>query len=157
MQTVIYAKAKYVRKTPRKLRLIVNLIRGRNAVAALDILKFTNLYSAAYVLKVLNSAIRNAVYNNELDKTKLIIQEAYVDEAPVFKRGRAISRGRYHQILKRNSHIVIGVAVPSELEAKKTKTSVEKSKVNKEKVVKKKIEKPNEKKVISTSKSKVNK
>jgi large subunit ribosomal protein L22 len=130
MQKTVYAKSKYVRKAPRKLRLLVDLIRGKNAVKALDTLKFTNKSASQYVYKTLNSAIRNAVYNNEMEKDSLIIVEAYVDEAPVFKRGRAISRGRYHQILKRNSHIVIGVG---EKEEEKNAKSTKKVKTDKKK------------------------
>jgi len=134
MQKIVYAKHKYNNRSPRKVRLVVNLVRGKNALESLDILKFTNKGASKDVYKVLASAIRNAVFNNEMDETSLVVAEAYVNEAPTYKRGRAVSRGRYHQILKRNCHIIIGVSETVE--------------VSKSRVVKnaKKISKPSEKK-----------
>jgi len=105
----IYAKTKYVKSTPRKTRLVLDLVRGKKALEALEILEFTNKGAALDVAKVVKSAMSNAVNNESWDKKKIIISEAFVDEAPTFKRGLAVSRGRYHQILKRNCHITVGV------------------------------------------------
>jgi large subunit ribosomal protein L22 len=111
MSKVIYATAKYVRKTPRKTRLLIDLIRGKRATEAYDILKFSHQSAARDVIKVLKSAMANAEHNFSLDKTGIYVLEAFVNEAPMLKRGRAVSKGRYHQILKRNSHIVVGVGI----------------------------------------------
>lgn len=85
-------------------------IRRKNALSTSELLKFTSKRAAQLIQKVLDSAIANAVNNYGMAKKDLVIVEAYVNEAPTFKRGRAVSRGRYHQILKRNSHIIIGVS-----------------------------------------------
>lgn len=108
-QNTVYAKTKYVKSTPRKTRLVLDLVRGKMVVDALDILEFTSKGSSLDVSKTVKSAMSNAINNKNWDKKKLIISEAFVDEAPTFKRGLAVARGRYHQILKRNSHITIGV------------------------------------------------
>jgi len=105
----VYAKAKYVKSTARKARLVLDLVRGKQVSNAADILKFTNKSVAVDIAKVLNSAVYNATVNKAWDKKKLIVSEAFIDEAPTFKRGLAVARGRYHQILKRNCHITIGV------------------------------------------------
>jgi len=138
MQNIVYAKHKYNNRSPRKVRLVVNLVRGKNAVEALDILKFTNKGASKDVYKVLASAIRNAVFNNEMDEKSLIVAEAFVNEAPTYKRGRAVSRGRYHKILKRNCHIIIGVSeiantskVVEKVTAKKKTVKTEAKKIKK--------------------------
>lgn len=105
----VYAKTKYVKSTARKTRLVLDLVRGKSVNDALDILEFTTKGVATDVQKTVKSAMSNAVNNHGWDKKNLVISEAFVDEAPTFKRGLAVARGRYHQILKRNSHITIGV------------------------------------------------
>lgn len=93
--------------SPQKVRLVVDMVRGKNALESVHLLKFVEKASALPVKKTIESAISNAVNNFELDKKKLIIVEARVDEAPTFKRWRAVSKGRAHKILKRNCHILI--------------------------------------------------
>lgn len=110
MKKIVYAKNKYVNTSARKTRLLADLIRGKDIETAINLLKFSNKGVATEVLKTLNSAIANAVFNNDMDKKNLEVIEVFVDEAPTFKRGKAVSRGRYHKILKRNCHINIGVA-----------------------------------------------
>jgi large subunit ribosomal protein L22 len=107
---LIYAKSKYVRVAPQKVRLVADMVRGKNALYAAEMLQFVNKRAALPMRKTIESAIANAENNDNLDKKELIIAEARVDEAPMFKRGRAVSKGRYHQILKRNSHIIIGLS-----------------------------------------------
>jgi large subunit ribosomal protein L22 len=107
---IVFAKAKYINMSARKVRLVVDLVRGKNALEAVHILDFINKRAALPVKKAINSAISNADNNFEFDKKSLIIAEAFVDDAPIFKRGRAGSRGRYQKLLKRNCHIIIGVA-----------------------------------------------
>lgn len=165
-KSIIKSTAKYVRITPRKARLVTDMVRGMNALDAVTILKFTEKKAALHVRKCLESAIANAENNNSMDKSKLMIVEARVDEAPMLKRGIAVSRGRYHQILKRNSHIVIGLSdtfvkkvdkkavtkservVESESEKKEIDAIVDK-KVSKEKVSEKKVVKKTTKKSVS--------
>jgi len=81
-----------------------------NANEALETLNFVNKAASVPVYKTLKSAISNAENNFDKDIDRLYVVEARVDEAPTLKRGRAVSRGRYHQILKRSSHIVIGLS-----------------------------------------------
>lgn len=107
---VVYAHAKYINLSPQKTRLVVDMVRGRNAKEASHELEFINKRSSGAVKKCVDSAVANAVNNFELDEKNLAIVDAYVNEAPTFKRGRSGSRGRYKKILKRNCHISIGVS-----------------------------------------------
>ena len=86
---MVYSKGKYIRISARKARLVIDLIRGEDVDNALNILNFTNKKAVESIKKVLNSAIANAVNNFELDKKKLFIKQAYVNDAPILKRGRA--------------------------------------------------------------------
>ena len=109
-QVLIFAHEKYIRTSAQKARLVIALVRNQNALSASERLRFVHKKAALFVRKAIESAIANAVNNFELDKKKLYIEKAFVDDAPIFKRGRAGSRGRYKKILKRNCHITIGVA-----------------------------------------------
>jgi large subunit ribosomal protein L22 len=106
---IVYARARFVPGSARKARLVVDRIRDMNALNAIDKLMFVNKYSSGPIKKVIQSAVSNAVHNFEMEEKKLVIVKAFIDEAPVLKRGRAGSRGRYKKILKRNCHITIGV------------------------------------------------
>lgn len=121
----VYAKSKYIRRSPQKVRLVIDTIRGQKALFASEMLQFLNKGAARPVRKTLESAIANAIENEDMDKEQLTVVEARVDEAPIFKRGRAVSKGRYHKILKRNSHIIIAVSDGSseDKKAKEKKTS----------------------------------
>ena len=145
MNKLVIAKTKYADKTARKVRLVADLIRNKTALEAMDILRFKSKKAAAeVVMKTLKSAIANATNNFGMDKKNLIVVKVLVDDAPVFKRGRAISRGRYHQILKRNCHVLIGLTDNKDGEVEKPvkiETKVkEKAVVKKE--VKKEVKKP---------------
>lgn len=159
MDKKVIAKSKYVRRTPRKLRLIVDMIRGKKADEALSILKFSPKDGAHDVYKTVHSAISNAVFNHSMDKKLLTIVEAYVNEAPTFKRGQAVSRGRYHEILKRNSHIIITVSDNSPV-VKQTKNDtaqkVKKAESTKKETKKVTVKKTVEKKPKVANKSKIN-
>ncbi|MCD6365436.1 MAG: 50S ribosomal protein L22 [Planctomycetes bacterium] len=102
------AKHRYARISARKARLIADLIRGRNVQDALNLLKFSPHRAAGMVAKVLNSAVASAD-EAEADVEALVVSEARVDEGPMMKRIRPKDRGRTHMILKRTSHIVVGV------------------------------------------------
>jgi large subunit ribosomal protein L22 len=95
---------------PRKARLTIDLIRGKSALEALSILKNTNTKASELIEKVLLSAIANAENNLELNKEKLFVKEAFVDEGPRLKRVNPRSKGRADRIIKRTSHITIKVA-----------------------------------------------
>ena len=103
------ACAKSVRISPIKARLVVDLIRGKNAKEAQIILDNYNNKAARLIKKVLDSAIANAVNNNKMDEGKLFVSEARVDMAPTMKRIMFDSRGHVGRKDKRNSHIIVKV------------------------------------------------
>jgi large subunit ribosomal protein L22 len=105
------AKIKNVAQSPQKLRLIADLIRGKVAKEALDILSFTNKKGADIVTKALRSAIANATELHSADETELVISHISIDEAPTYKRFRFASRGRSARIFKRRSHINLELTV----------------------------------------------
>ena len=104
------AIAKGVRIAPRKCRLVIDLIRGKSVVEADKILKNINKEAARLIRKVLTSAVANAENNNGLDKTKLYVKEAYVNEGQTLKRMKFGSRGHVDPIKKRTSHITVVVS-----------------------------------------------
>ena len=109
------ASARYVRVTPQKARRVVDLIRGKQAVEAVAVLKFAPQAAGETVLKVVESAIANARVKAEraseaFDEQNLVVAEVYVDEGPTLKRFRPRAQGRASQILKRTSHITVVVA-----------------------------------------------
>ena len=106
----VKAIAKDVRISPIKIRLMVDLIRGKNVDDALNILTNYNSKPARVVKKVLDSAIANAVNNNNLDKDKLYIKAAVVDQASTLKRRVPGSRGKVDKFYHRRSHVTIVVS-----------------------------------------------
>ena len=103
------AVAKYIRITPRKVRIVLYLIRGKNVAEAFAILKFTPKAGADVVEKVLRSAVANAENNFDMDADKLFVKTAYADQGPTLKRIHPRSRGQAFKILKRTSHVTIVV------------------------------------------------
>ena len=101
------AIAKYVRISPRKVKIVIDLIRGKNVDEAAAILTYTPKAASPVVLKVLNSAIANAVNNQELDRKELYVAEVYANPGPTLKRYVARSRGSASPMLKRTSHISV--------------------------------------------------
>ena len=108
----VKATAKFVHTSPRKARLVTDLIRGRSVPEARTILAFTERAAAVEVEKVLSSAVANAESNPALhwNGDELVIAAVYVDEGPTLKRWRARARGRVARIRKRTCHITIQVA-----------------------------------------------
>lgn len=104
------AVAKYVRIAPRKVRVVMNLIRGKNVADAFAILKFTPKVGADVIEKVLKSAVANAENNFDMNVDKLYISSAYVDQGPTLKRIHPRSRGQAFSIFKRTSHVTVVVA-----------------------------------------------
>jgi large subunit ribosomal protein L22 len=108
--TQIKAEARYIRVSPQKARLVVDMIRGKQAGAAITTLRTVNKRIAPTVEKVLQSAIANAQNRNEdLDVDRLFITEAYVHDGPRMKRVRPAPMGRAYRYQRRMSHIVIKV------------------------------------------------
>ncbi|RAL23260.1 50S ribosomal protein L22 [Thermoflavimicrobium daqui] len=103
------AIARYVRISPRKARLVIDLIRGKSVDEALAILKFTPRAASPIIEKVLLSAIANAEHNKNLDRSNLLVTKAFVDEGPTMKRYMPRAMGRASRINKRTSHITVVV------------------------------------------------
>jgi large subunit ribosomal protein L22 len=101
------AVAKYIRMSPQKVRLVVDLVRGKKISEARQILLYTRKYAAGPVSKVLNSALSNAKQNPNIDEKILFVKEVFVDQGPSLKRWRARAQGRAAAIKKRMSHITV--------------------------------------------------
>ncbi|PKM43160.1 MAG: 50S ribosomal protein L22 [Firmicutes bacterium HGW-Firmicutes-8] len=129
------AIAKYIRLSPRKVRQVMDLIRGKKIGEALAILKFTPRRAAAAIEKVVKSAVANAEHNQELDKDALFIAEAFVDQGPTLKRTMPRAMGRADLMRRRTSHIT--VVVREEEAAIIERKAAEKAAGGKKKTVKK--------------------
>ena len=101
------AVAKYVRIAPRKVRVVMDLIRGKDIAEAFAILKFTPKAGADVIEKVLKSAVANAENNFDMDVDRLYVSTAFVDQGPTLKRIHPRSRGQAFKILKRTSHVTV--------------------------------------------------
>ncbi len=106
----ITAKAKFIRTSPRKTRLVVDLVRGMKVKDALDQLRFVNKKVGHDIKKLVESGIANATHNYELDKDNLFIKEIRVDEGPTLKRWMPRAHGRATTIRKRTSHILLKIS-----------------------------------------------
>ncbi len=104
------ATARTVLIAPRKARLVVNLVRGKDIKDAMAILNNLNKKSARLTKKVLVSAVANAENNFKLDQNNLYVKEAYINDGPVMKRRRIGSRSHIDRHDKKTSHITIVVA-----------------------------------------------
>lgn len=112
LKTQSFAKLTNVPTSPRKMRLVADLVRGKEVFRALGILKFSNKEAAARVEKLLRSAIANWEAKNEnerLEDTKLCVKEVFVDGGRMLKRIQAAPQGRAHRIRKRSNHVTIVV------------------------------------------------
>lgn len=103
----VVAKLRYLRIAPRKVRLVVDLIRGKKVEEAQSLLQFTKKRAAKPILKLLNSAIANAKHNFNLDEKKLYISKILVNEGPKLKRQMPRARGQASMIQKKTSHITL--------------------------------------------------
>lgn len=103
------AIARHIRIAPRKIRIVIDLIRGKNIGDAYAILKNTPKIGSEILLKVLESAIANAEHNYDMNSDKLYVAAAYVDQGPTLKRIHPRSRGQAFKILKRSSHVTVVV------------------------------------------------
>ncbi|HEX9799641.1 MAG TPA: 50S ribosomal protein L22 [Thermoanaerobaculia bacterium] len=104
----VRARLRHLQASPQKVRLVVDLIRGKNVEEAATILKLTRKSAARPLAKLLRSAIANAESKEQgVDVGRLYVKEAFVDGGPALKRIRANTMGRAFRILKRQSHITI--------------------------------------------------
>ena len=106
----VKATAKYIRIAPRKIRIVMNLIRGKSIREAFAILKFTPKVGSEVIEKVLRSAVTNAEHNNDMDVEKMFVSSCSVDQGPTLKRIHPRSRGQAFKILKRSSHVTVAVS-----------------------------------------------
>jgi large subunit ribosomal protein L22 len=106
----VRAVARNVPMSTRKVRLVVDLVRGRPVEEALAILQFTPKAAAVPVAKVVASAAANAENNYSLNRRDLVVASIAADEARPLKRGRARARGHYDRIVKRASHVTVVVS-----------------------------------------------
>ena len=100
------AKVTFVRIAPRKVKIVLDLIRNQSADKAKAILKYTPKAACEVVLKLLNSAIANAE-NKDMDTSRLYVSECYVGQGPTLKRIRPRAQGRANRINKKTSHITL--------------------------------------------------
>jgi large subunit ribosomal protein L22 len=106
----VSSTSKFVRVSPRKARIVIDLIRGKSVEQAREILQFSERAVSEIVLKTLNSAVANAVNNNNMLESTLFVKTAVADEGPTLKRMRPRAKGSADRINKRTSHIKITVA-----------------------------------------------
>ena len=104
------ATAKTVRVTPRKARLVLDLVRGKSVDEAQATLQFMPNKAAAVIAKVIKSAATNAVHNHQMDADRLFVKACYADEGVVMQRFMPRAKGNAAQILKRTSHITVVVS-----------------------------------------------
>ena len=104
------AQARFVRISPRKVQIICDLIRGKDAAYAQALMEHTPKAGCEHVIKVLKSACANAENNFEMDPDNLYVAQVYVDAGPILKRGQPRAHGRMYRINKRTSHITVVVA-----------------------------------------------
>jgi large subunit ribosomal protein L22 len=114
MNVEVRAVSKYIRMSPQKVRLVVDLVRGRDVSEALRILRFTPKAAADPVARAIASAAANAEENYGLAADELYVARIWADEGPTLRRGRAGARGRFKPMLKRSSHITVVLAERAE-------------------------------------------
>ena len=103
----VRAAAKYIRISPRKIRLIMDQIRGKKIEEAVNLLSFSSQKGAFILRKLINSAVANANENYDIDVDTLYIKRVFADEGPTLKRFRPRAMGRATSIRKRTSHLTI--------------------------------------------------
>ena len=104
------AHLKYARISPRKVKIVLDLIRGKDTDTTMAILNHTPKAASEYLIKLLKSAIANADHNYSMDTTKLYVSECFVCPGPTLKRMMPRAKGSANRILKRTSHVTLAVA-----------------------------------------------
>ena len=105
-----FAHVKFVRMSPRKVKLVCDMIRGMDVKAASAALSQTSKAACEPMLKLLNSAVANAEHNDQLNAENLYVSTVVANPGPILKRGRIASRRGFVRINKRTTHITIGVS-----------------------------------------------
>jgi large subunit ribosomal protein L22 len=101
------AVAKHIRISPRKVRIVADIVRNRPVEQAINILTFTPKRAGRILLKVVKSAVANAEQRPDVDVDTLFVKTIHIDEGPTMKRFRARAQGRAYRINKRTSHITV--------------------------------------------------
>lgn len=103
----VRAEAKNIQVSPQKVRLVIDMVRGKDVVEALNVLRFVPNRAAQPVIKVLSSAMSNAEENYGISRDELYVYRIYADKAPTRRWRRFGARGRFKPILRRSSHITV--------------------------------------------------
>lgn len=103
----VTAKATRIRISPRKARLVVDMVRGKRVLDAIELMKFVPNRAATDVEKLLKSVAANAENNYDLDPDRLWIKAIYADDAPQMRRFKPKARGRVGRILRRSTHLTV--------------------------------------------------
>lgn len=119
--TKVKSQSRWVRIGPRKLMRVVDSVRGKMALEAINLLKFMPQKGARVLEKVLKSAVANAKNNYKLEEASLVVSEAFVNKGITMKRWQAVARGRVHPIMKRTSHLTVFVSPKAEVKTAKPK------------------------------------
>ena len=106
-EKIARAELRHARISSRKVKIVIDLIRGKKVNEAIAILKYTNKAAAPIVEKLVKSAMANATTNHGMDESKLYISEIYANQGPTMKRIMPRARGRANRIRKRTSHITV--------------------------------------------------
>ncbi len=106
---MVIAQLRFLRTSPRKMRLVADVIRGRDVVRALNSLTLLNKKPAKYLLKLLRSAVANAKHNNDLAVENLRVKKITVDNGPMLKRWMPKAHGRATPVRERTSHIYLAL------------------------------------------------
>ena len=106
-EKIARAELRHARISARKVKIVIDLIRGKKVKEAIAILKYTNKAAAPMVEKLVKSAMANAVNNHQMDETKLYISEIYANQGPTMKRIMPRAKGSANRIRKRTSNIVV--------------------------------------------------
>lgn len=149
----VKATAKYIHMSPRKTRLVVDLIRGLSIGEARRQLLFSKKLAAKPILKTLNSAVANAVNNFGAEEEVLMIDQAFVNEGPIFHRYKPRAHGRATPIRKRMSHITIELTDGKDTQA--TSIQVKEEKQEEKKTIKTKVKMKSAKEKRSDTKKKI--
>lgn len=120
MSQIVTAQLRYLRTSPRKLRLLADFIRGKKVIRATDSLSVLNKKGAKYLLKLVQSAIANAKHNHELAPENLFIKTITVDGGPVLKRFMPKAHGRATPVRERTAHVKLILGILPEKEKKQS-------------------------------------
>jgi large subunit ribosomal protein L22 len=104
------AKLRYIRIAPRKLRIIANMIRGKDVTTAINNLRFMNKSGSRELFKLLVSAVANAEDQGDVDIDNLVVSQVYVDQGPTLRRWRPRAQGRATRVQKKTSHVFVEVS-----------------------------------------------